>query len=212
LRGPLRAINGFSHAILEDYGDKLDEAGHSHLRRISAAAIRMGELIDDMLTLSRITRDEMTRGTVDLTSLAREVADELQRRDGGHAVDFRVDDGLVVEADPRMMKIVLENLIGNAWKFTRHTERPNVEFGTLHNGEVAFFVRDNGAGFNMEQAGKLFKPFQRLHTEAEFPGTGIGLATISRVIDRHGGRIWAEAEVGRGASFFFTLPDAGQTL
>jgi signal transduction histidine kinase len=206
LRGPLRAIDGFSHAILEDYGDRLDATGYSHLKRIRAAANRMGELIDDMLNLSRITRVEMIRDRVDLSSLAREVADDLQRRHLDHQVAFRVDDDLVVDADPRMMKIVLENLIGNAWKFTRRTEQPNVEFGLRRNGEAAFFVRDNGAGFNMEQAGKLFKPFQRLHTEAEFPGTGIGLATIHRVIDRHGGRIWAEGEVGRGAAFFFTLP------
>jgi signal transduction histidine kinase len=209
LRGPLRAIDGFSHALLDDYGDRLDATGHGHLQRIRNAARRMGELIDDMLKLSRITRVEMTRGTVDLSSLAREVADDLQRRDLDHPVEFKVDDGLVVEADPRMMKIVLENLIGNAWKFTRRTDRPNVEFGMRRNGEAEFFVRDNGAGFDMEQAGKLFQPFHRLHTEAEFPGTGIGLATISRVIDRHGGRIWAESEVGRGASFFFTLPDIG---
>ena len=210
LRGPLRAIDGFSHAILEDCGDQLDATGQSHLKRIRAAARRMGELIDDILKLSRITRAEMSLGRVDLSSLAREIADDLQRRDHDHSVDFKVDDGLVVEADPRMMKIVLENLIGNAWKFTRRTDRPNVEFGMRRNGEAAFFVRDNGAGFNMEQAGKLFQPFHRLHTEAEFPGTGIGLATISRVIDRHGGRIWAESEVGRGASFFFTLPEMGE--
>jgi light-regulated signal transduction histidine kinase (bacteriophytochrome) len=207
LRTPLRAIDGFSHAILEDCGDQLNETGKAHLRRIRAAARRMGELIDDILNLSRVTRAEMSFGQVDLSSLARDVADDLRRRDETHPVDIKIDDGLVVEADRRMMAIVLENLIGNAWKFTRRTENPKIEFSLRRNGEPAFVVRDNGAGFNMEQAGKLFQPFQRLHTEAEFPGTGIGLATIYRVIDRHGGRVWAEAEVGSGASFYFTLPD-----
>jgi signal transduction histidine kinase len=209
LRAPLRAIDGFSHAILEDCAGQLDETGQSHIRRVRAAARRMGELIDDILKLSRVTRAEMILGPVDLSSLAREVADDLQRRDPDLIVDIRIDDGLVVEADPRMMKIVLENLIGNAWKFTRRVDRPSIEFGERHASDSAFFVRDNGAGFDMGQAEKLFQPFQRLHSEAEFPGTGIGLATIYRVIDRHGGRVWAEGEVGRGASFFFTIPAPG---
>ena len=166
----------------------------------------MGELIDDILQLSRVTRAEMMLGPVDLSALAREVADDLRRRDKDQTVDINIADGIVVEADPRMMKIVLENLIGNAWKFTHRVDHPSIEFGMRSNSDPVFFVRDNGAGFDMGHAEKLFQPFQRLHSEAEFPGTGIGLATIYRVIDRHGGRVWAEGEVGRGASFFFHAP------
>ena len=207
LRTPLRAIDGFSHAILDDYSDRLDPIGQGHLRRIRQAAQRMGELIDDILQLSRVTRAEINLGPVDLTQMAHEIVDNLQRQNPDHAVDVTISDGLVTEADRGMMRIVLENLFGNAWKFTRGANRPTVEFSAIDGDDLTYVVRDNGAGFDMTYANKLFHPFQRLHTEADFPGTGIGLATIHRVIDRHGGRVWAEGTVGHGASFFFTLPE-----
>jgi signal transduction histidine kinase len=208
LRTPLRAIDGFSHAILDDYADKLDETGKNHLKRIRQAAQRMGELIDDVIHLSRVTRAEMALGRVDLSQMGREIVEALLRQNRDHNVDVVIADDLVAEADRGMMKIVLENLLGNAWKFTRNIPHPLVEFGVKLGGEeVTYFVRDNGAGFDMAYIDKLFRPFQRLHSERDFPGTGIGLATIHRVIDRHGGRVWAEGAVGQGASFFFTLPD-----
>ncbi len=209
LRAPLRAIDGFSHAILEDCADRLDENGQSHLRRIRLAAQRMGELIDDILQLSRVTRAGITLARVDLSLMAHEVVDDLQRQNSDHDVDVTISDGLIAEADRGMMRIVLENLLGNAWKFTRGAEHPVIAFRAIDGGESAYVVSDNGAGFDMSYADKLFLPFQRLHSESDFPGTGIGLATIRRVIDRHGGRVWAKGEVGRGASFFFALPDIG---
>lgn len=210
LRTPLRAIDGFSCAILDDYSDRLDEMGQNHLKRIRQAAQRMGELIDDILQLSRVTRTEMSLCRVDLSSMARDIVDVLQRQNSDHDVDVVIGEGLVAEADRGMIRIVLENLLGNAWKFTRDVPHPLVEFGAKCaklGDEAAYFVRDNGAGFDMACVDKLFRPFQRLHPEKDFPGTGIGLATIHRVIDRHGGRVWAEGAVGEGASFHFTLPD-----
>jgi signal transduction histidine kinase len=170
----------------------------------------MGELIDDLLLLSRVTRLDLDRRPIDLSSLAREVADILQRGEPDRQVDIRIEEGLTAEADERLMRIAVENLFGNAWKFTRRVERPRIEFGAAESGEHTYVVRDNGAGFEMERADKLFRPFQRLHSESDFPGTGIGLATIHRVIDRHGGRVWAEGSVGQGAAFFFTLPANGR--
>jgi signal transduction histidine kinase len=206
LRTPLRAIDGFSHAILDDYSDKLDETGKNHLNRIRQAAQRMGELIDDILQLSRVTRAEMAPIRVDLSQLAREIVDVLQRQNSGRDIDVVIGDGVIAEADRGMMRIVLENLLGNAWKFTRDVPHPLVEFGAKLGDEATYFVRDNGAGFDMAYVDKLFRPFQRLHEEKDFPGTGIGLATIHRVIDRHGGRVWAKGAIGQGATFFFTLP------
>ena len=207
LRTPLRAIDGFSHAILDDYSDKLDETGKNHLKRIRQAAQRMGELIDDILQLSRVTRTEMSIDRVDLSQMAREVVDVLQRQNNDRVIETIIADGLVTEADRGMMRIVLENLLGNAWKFTRNVPHAVVEFGIRAEDEAAYFVRDNGAGFDMAYVDKLFRPFQRLHSEKDFPGTGIGLATIQRVIEKHGGHVWAEGAIGQGASFFFTLPD-----
>ncbi|MEJ0097139.1 MAG: response regulator [Bauldia sp.] len=204
LRTPLRAIDGFSQALLEDYPERLDAAGQGYLKRIRAAAQRMGELIDDMLQLSQVSRAEIHRQPLDLSALAREIAAGLSS--GGRQVQVRIEDGLVAEADRRLMKIVMENLLGNAWKFTSKRDEPAVEIGTTVSPEgKTFYVRDNGAGFDMAHADMLFQPFRRLHAESDFPGTGVGLATIHRVIDRHGGRIWAEGHVDEGATFFFTL-------
>ncbi|MDO9015974.1 MAG: response regulator [Deltaproteobacteria bacterium] len=203
LRAPLRAIDGFSAALQEDHAAQLDDDGRANLAHIRAAAKRMSELIDDLLSLSKVSRADLARGCVDLGPIAASVADDLGR---GRAVSFVVGDGLLVDADPRLMRVVFENLLGNAWKFTSKTPAPRVEVGaTVEGGAPVYFVRDNGAGFDEAYAGRLFSPFQRLHTEREFPGTGIGLATVQRIIDRHGGRVWARGEPGRGATFYFTL-------
>jgi two-component system, NtrC family, sensor kinase len=212
LRAPLCSIDGFSQALLEDQLERLDAQGQHHLRRVRAAAQRMAELIDDLLELSRVGRTELRRSEVDLSALALEVLGELQRAEPERVVELAVEPGLLVSVDRRLMKIVLENLLGNAWKFTRKVSAPRIEVGLTHSEHgPSYFVRDNGAGFAMSYADKLFRPFQRLHTEAEFPGTGIGLATIHRVIDRHGGAVWAQGEIDRGAAFFFTLNRRPQT-
>jgi two-component system NtrC family sensor kinase len=206
LRAPLRGIDGFSQALLEDYADKLDATGRDYLTRVRAGAQRMGELIDDMLELSRVGRGELRRQHVELTALAREIVARLQSSEPDRPIEITLEPELNAEADPGLLKIVLENLLGNAWKFTSKVPSARIEVGrTLVPEGHAFFVRDNGAGFSMSYADKLFRPFQRLHTNKEFPGTGIGLATVYRAIDRHGGRIWAESAVGEGAAFFFTL-------
>jgi signal transduction histidine kinase len=211
LRAPLRAINGFSQALLEDYAERLDGAGRDYLQRVHRAADRMGELIDDLLQLSRVGRSEIARRPTNLSDLARTVGSELRRVNSAHSIALDVDEGVIANADPRLMKVVLENLLGNAWKFTANTPRPTVQFRmeSREDGPV-YFVRDNGAGFDMAYATKLFQPFQRLHSEAEFPGTGIGLATARRIIDRHGGAVWADSAVGRGATVYFTIPPAAR--
>ena len=203
LRTPLRAIDGFSQALLEDCLDQLAPAHQSYLRRIRGAAQRMGELIDDLLTLSSVSRAEFSAGPVDLSVLARDIIAGFAV--GERKARFHVEDGLAVVGDGRMLKIVLENLLGNAWKFTGRRDEARIEVGrkSFADGD-AYFVRDNGAGFDMAHAEKLFQPFRRLHTDRDFPGTGIGLATIQRIIERHGGRVWAEAAVDAGATFFFT--------
>jgi two-component system, NtrC family, sensor kinase len=207
LRAPLRSIDGFSQALIEDYGDRLDEAGHKHLSRIRAAAQRMGALIDDMLMLARVSRAKVSRETVNLSALAAAVLGDLEQQHPTHRVALDIQSGLLTHADPGLMRILLENLLGNAWKFTGRTLEPRIEFKTQTQGaDTVFFVKDNGAGFDMAHAGALFQPFQRLHDAAEFPGTGIGLATVRRVVDHHGGRIWAQSSVGAGASIFFTIP------
>jgi signal transduction histidine kinase len=209
LRAPLRAIDGFSRILLEDYQDKLDDDGKDSLARIRAASQRMGQLIDDLLQLSRITRAEMHRVPVDLSALARAVCDELKITEPARRVEFVIKPDLVTKADAGLMRAALENLLGNAWKFTGHRTDVKVEFGSrLEGGERVFYVRDNGVGFDMKYDSKLFGAFQRLHTSAEFPGTGIGLATVQRIIHRHGGRVWAEGETNRGATFYFSLPPA----
>lgn len=207
LRAPLRSIDGFSQALLEDYADRLDPKAQDYLRRVRGAAQRMGELIDDLLQLSRVGRAELSRRRVNLSEIARLITADLLKKEPERAVEVVIPDGLVADADPSLMSVVLDNLLGNAWKFTRKIQEGRIEFGAdLIDGGSAYFVRDNGAGFNMKYADKLFRPFQRLHRDADFPGTGIGLATVHRIIDRHGGRVWAESTVGHGATFYFTIP------
>jgi signal transduction histidine kinase len=203
LRAPLRGINGFSAALLEDLGDSLGPEAKHQLTRISAGAVRMGELIDALLGLSRVSRAELTRQPVNLTKLANEVLAQLRAAEPSREVRTTVEEGLTVHGDPHLLRAVLENLIGNAWKFVGKSDAPLIEVGRDERG---YFVRDNGAGFDMAYAGKLFAPFQRLHAATEFPGTGIGLATVQRIIRRHGGTIWAEGVVGKGATFRFTVP------
>jgi PAS domain S-box-containing protein len=206
LRAPLRGIDGFSQALLEDYSDRLDDTGKQYLERMRVGAQRMAALIDDLLMLSRITRAEIERQPIDLSEMARSVARDLSRQDPGREVEFVIAPGLRAEADSRLMRTVLENLLGNAWKFTSRRSHARIEFGrTPAGGLSAFFVRDNGAGFDPAYASRLFGAFQRLHAAAEFPGTGVGLASVQRVIHRHGGRVWAQSAVNEGATFFFTL-------
>lgn len=209
LRAPLRSIDGFSQALLEDYGESLPSAACDYLHRVRAAAQRMGELIDDLLALSRVTRMELRREHVDLTGLTLSVAGQLRAAHPDRDVDVVVEDGLSAHADSRLVRVLLENLLGNAWKFTVRSPRARVEVGRLPQARPArFFVRDNGVGFNMAYVDKLFRPFQRLHADADFPGTGIGLATVYRVVDRHGGVVEARGAVGEGATFSFTLPSS----
>jgi len=209
LRAPLRSIDGFAQALREDWGDRLDETGQDQLSRVRNAAQRMGRLIDDLLKLSKLTRAQLQRTEVDLSSLAREIAGELGERNPVRKVVWDIQDNLRAWCDPSLARVVLENLLGNAWKFTSKTADAQIAFHALP-GEAPtmFVVRDNGAGFDMRYADKLFAPFQRLHAEREFPGTGIGLATIQRIVHKHGGSIRADGEVGRGASFYFTLQAA----
>ena len=208
LRAPLRSIDGFSLALLEDYADRLDEQGQSQLRRIRGAAQRMAQLIDDLLRLAQVTRAEMSTEEVNLSALADAVLDECQKREPERRVNRVVSDGVKAQGDPRLLQLVFENLLGNAWKFTGNTEHATIEFGvTDRDGLPAYFVRDNGAGFDMKYAHKLFGAFQRLHPVTEFPGTGVGLATVQRIIHRHCGLISAEGAEGKGATFTFTLND-----
>ncbi len=206
LRAPLRAIDGFSKALLSDYsGRTLDERGTHYLGRVRVGTLKMSRLIDDMLHLARVTRSTLERRDIDLTAVAEEVAAELTRRNPDRQVLCFVEPGLRASADPYLLSIVFENLLGNAWKFTGNREGARVDVGKLPEDEPVFFVRDNGAGFDMTYANKLFGAFQRLHPESDFEGTGIGLATVKRIVTRHGGRIWAEAAEGQGATFYFTL-------
>lgn len=207
LRAPLRAMDGFSQALLEDYEAQLDAVGRDYLRRVRAASQRMAQLIDDLLKLSRLSRGELHCERVDLSALARDVVVELRQRQPERQVDVTIAPQLVVYGDARLLQIVLENLLGNAWKFTGKMAAARIELGVMeHEGQLTYFIRDNGAGFEMTYVDKLFGAFQRLHQNAEFEGTGIGLATVQRIIHRHGGHIWAESVVGQGATFYFTLP------
>ncbi len=206
LRSPLRSIDGFSLALLEDYSEKLDDEGKKHLQRVRAATQRMGELIDDILNLSRVTRTSMRLERVNVSDVAAEVFAKLEESQPERRVQVEIEKGLEATADSRLLKIILENLLGNAWKFTSKRASAHIELGkTNENGASAFFVRDDGAGFDPAYADRLFGAFQRLHAMSEFPGTGIGLATVQRIVHRHGGRVWAESSVGQGATFYFTL-------
>lgn len=208
LRGPLTSINGFSQALLEFYGDKLDDAGKDMLQRIYKGTKRMSQLIEDLLDLSLASHGEMTRETVDLSMLAKRVATELQRTQPERRLEFVIADNVFAEGDLRLMAIAIKNLLGNAWKYAARQPVAHIEFGVsqIKNGKTAYFVKDDGIGFDMSDAEKIFEPFQRLHDLTEFSGTGIGLATVKRIIQRHGGRVWAEGKVGKGATFYFTLP------
>jgi PAS domain S-box-containing protein len=213
LRAPLRGIDGFSLALLEDYGAQLDEQGKDFLQRVRAGTQRMGHLIDDILALSRLTRTEMRRQTVDLSDLAAGVVDELRSAEPDRDVEVTIQSGLTAMGDPELLRVVLVNLLSNAWKFTGTQPEAHIEFGLSRSpeGDSSYFVRDNGVGFDMAYVGKLFGAFQRLHSTSDFPGTGIGLATVQRVIHRHGGQVAAFGSPGRGATFSFTLPGYGVT-
>jgi light-regulated signal transduction histidine kinase (bacteriophytochrome) len=206
LRAPLRSIDGFSQALLEEYADKLDASGRDHLQRVRRAAQRMSVLIDDMLTLSRVARSPMRHEKLDLSAVAKSIAAELQEAEPGRQVEFVIESGLNAVGDSELLRVAMENLLSNSWKYTSGHVRARIEFGKCQqNGKSPFYVRDDGAGFDPHYADRLFGAFQRLHTEAEFPGTGVGLATVQRIIHRHGGEIWAEGNVEKGATFYFTL-------
>jgi len=208
LRAPLRGIDGFSQALVEDYWDKLDEQGQHNLQRVRTAVRRMSNLIEDLLQLSRISKSQMRHTRVDLSSVAARIVQDLRQQTPLRTVEVVIAEGVQAQADEHLIQIALENLLGNAWKFTTRQERARIEFGIAgqKEGSPIYFVRDNGAGVDMAYADKLFGAFQRLHNEKEFPGTGIGLATVQRIIHRHGGQVWAESGVGQGATFFFTIP------
>jgi signal transduction histidine kinase len=206
LRTPLRSIDGFSQALLEDYADKLDATAQDHLQRVRRAAQRMATLIDDMLNLSRVTRCELRREKLDLSAMAKSIAGELQEAEPARRVGFVIADGLTAVGDPQLLRAALDNLLRNSWKYTSGHPTARIEFGRSEEHEKhPFIVRDDGAGFDPRYADRLFGAFQRLHTAKEFPGTGVGLATVQRIIHRHGGEIWAEGAVEKGATFYFTL-------
>ncbi|MBM3390658.1 MAG: hypothetical protein FJY34_01600 [Betaproteobacteria bacterium] len=206
LRAPLRGIDGFSHLLDEEYGDRLDEEGRGYLKRVRGAAQRMGHLIDDILELSRVTRQEMRRVPVDLSQLAAELIEERGRAEPERRVAVSLAPHCSALGDPQLLRVMMQNLVENAWKYSSHNPDARIEFGKeAAGGETVFFMRDNGVGFDMKYADRLFTPFQRLHRPEEFEGTGIGLATVARIVHRHGGRVWAEAAPGKGATFLFTL-------
>jgi len=213
LRAPLRSIDGFSQALLEEYNKILDEQGRDFLQRIRRSSQRMAQLIDDLLALSRVTRVDMVRTQIDLSALARDIAGELHKSQPGREVEFVIAPGLTANADRNLMRVVLDNLLANAWKFSARVKSARIEFGaTAWQGREVYFVRDNGAGFDMAYAAKLFGAFQRLHDAKEFQGTGIGLATVQRIVRRHGGDVWGEGEIGNGATFYFSLGEGVQLL
>jgi signal transduction histidine kinase len=210
LRTPLRTIDGFSEILIEDYGDTLEDEGKAHRERVRAAAQRMGLLIDDFLALASLNRAAMTRRRVDVSTLAAQVVEELRAADPKRRVPVAIAAGLLADADPSLLRAVLVNLLDNAWKFTSTHKTARIEVGAIDaNGDRAYFVRDDGIGFDMAYVDKLFGPFQRLHPAGQFEGTGVGLATVPRIVLRHGGRVWAESEVEKGACFCFTLPATG---
>lgn len=208
LRAPLRHVSSFATIVLEDYADKLDETGKAHLTRIRNGSEKMTRLIDDLLNFSQISKLEVKRGQVDMSALASLIIANLRGDGPGRKVEINIKDGITASADHKLMDIVLTNLLGNAWKFTSKTDNAKIEFGAVLEtvtGKIAYYVRDNGAGFNPDYKDKMFRPFQRLHSDKDFEGTGIGLAIVERIIRRHGGKIWAEGDIGKGATVYFTL-------
>lgn len=206
LRAPLRSIDGFSQAVLEEYSDKLDETGIGYLNRVRTASQKLSYLIDEFLKLARVTRSEMQTSQVNLSSITESIVNTMKNYDSSRNVDLLIEADLTDVADPSQIKIVLQNLLDNSWKYTSKTEKATITFGSCEkDGKRVYYVKDNGSGFNMNYANKLFLPFQRLHHENDYPGTGIGLATVKRIIDRHNGEVWAEAEPDKGATFYFTL-------
>jgi signal transduction histidine kinase len=210
LRAPLRAVDGFGLALDEDHGDKLDARGRDYLRRIREGAQHMSRLIDDLIDLSRINRAELARTRVDLSAVAAEVVAALREAEPGRSVEVVVQPGVTADGDPRLLRILLVNLLGNAWKYTGKKPGARIVFGEdARDGRREYFVRDDGVGFEMQYAGRLFSPFQRMHRREDFPGTGIGLATVHRIVARHRGTIRADAAPERGAEFRFTLGEGG---
>ncbi len=207
LRAPLRGIDGLTQALLEDYEDKLDTRGREYVRYLAEAARHMDRLIDGLLALGRVARSELSPVTVDLGAVAKTITDRLRAADPARDTEFLIDAPVTAHGDARLLEVVLENLLGNAWKFTAGRRRACIEFGRrAEAASTAYFVRDDGVGFDMRYAGKLFGPFQRLHSPKDFPGIGMGLATAQRIVHLHGGRIWPDGAVDRGATFYFTLP------
>ncbi|MGC9517275.1 MAG: ATP-binding protein [Methanomicrobiales archaeon] len=210
LRAPLRRIDGYSLALLEDYSDKLDEQGIYYLNRLRISSQRMAQLIDDLLELSKLTRSNIKIEDVNLSLIVSDIFEEFKTSDPNRNVNYTIKDNLVVKGDSRLLKIMMENLLDNAWKFTGNKKAAIINFGSQNNnGQLTYFIKDNGTGFNRDQAEKIFKPFQRLNSENQFPGSGIGLATVQRIVHKHGGNIWAHGDPDNGATFFFTLNPKG---
>jgi len=206
LRAPLRSVDCFSQIIIEEYADKLDDDGAKYLQRIRAGAKTMSQLIDDLLNLARLSRTQLNREPVHLSSIALSIVNEWRDREPDRVMKAAIAPDVQAPGDARLLRVVLDNLLGNAWKFTGKRENACLEFGAVNQrGQTVYFIRDNGAGFDMAYSSQLFAPFQRLHQATEFEGSGIGLATVQRIIQRHGGSIWAEGSVGQGATFYFTL-------
>ncbi|MBN1895748.1 HAMP domain-containing protein [bacterium] len=210
LRAPLRSIDGFSSALEEEYADVMDVVGRDYLRRVRAACSRMSVLIDDLLKLSRLTQGDLVLGEVNLSKMVGKICQQLRQSDLSRNAEFEIESDVIAVADSRLIQVVLENLLGNAWKYTKHKVQAHIGFGVIRKGEEdCFFVRDNGAGFDMKEADRLFQKFQRLHLESDFEGSGIGLTTVRRIVFRHGGRVWAEGKENEGATFYFTLGPPG---
>jgi hypothetical protein len=209
LRGPLASVDGFTQALTDFYSDRLDDAGKEYLKWIHDAVEQMKNLVAGLLQMSRLARSELKRTRVDLSDMAQSIAQSLQQRDLSRSVDFQIEPNLAADGDERLLHAVMENLMSNAFKYSGKKEHTIISVGTtLEAGRRTYFVRDNGAGFDSTQAARMFTPFQRLHSSSEFEGTGIGLATVKKIIERHGGAIWAESEIGQGATFYFTLGDS----
>jgi light-regulated signal transduction histidine kinase (bacteriophytochrome) len=212
LRAPLRAINGFSQLLEQQCAPQLNDDCRNFVTRIRAGSERMGHLIEDLLSLSRLSRQPMHSGVADLSALVRELAEELTAADANRRVEWVIAPDIRADGDGGLLRVVLQNLVGNAWKYSSRRDAARIEFGvTTQHSRPVYFVRDNGAGFDMTYADKLFTAFQRLHSSFEFPGTGIGLATVARIVHRHGGEIWAEGQVDAGATFYFTLGTQGES-